>query len=425
MEHPDGEAGRGLPQHHRPSAPHGPPATSGAEGRTALQGAQGPAPHRSAAADPAAARSGQENAEQVAFVLLPNFSLGAFSAALEPLRLANRAAGVRLYHWACYSPDGAPIASSAELVMPVAGGLNEALAAEIIILVGGEHVTRIDDGEIQRWLRRADRLGRRIGAVCTGSWALARAGLLDGETATIHWENLDAFAETFPKVQVSADLFEVDGKFLTSAGGFSSADMMLVLISERHGESLSLSAAEQLVLERVRSRVDSQNLAAAQRLGARHPKLLQVVRRMEENLESPLSRAELVKGLGISTRQMERLFRKYLRKTPARYYLDLRLDRARLLLLQTQMGVLEVALACGFVSASHFSRCYRSRFHHTPRNERGLERGEEEARPAMREGAAGAAEALDAAASESGEGEQASESGESAKTADGGRRRMR
>ncbi|MDA8010095.1 MAG: helix-turn-helix domain-containing protein, partial [Alphaproteobacteria bacterium] len=144
------------------------------------------------------------------------------------------------------------------------------------------------------------------------------------------------------------------------------------LIARSQPDEIVIAAADQLIQERIRTNSDSQHLAATQRLGARHPRLLQIVRRMEENLETPLTREELVADLDISTRQMERLFRKYLHKTPDRYYLDLRLDRARHMLLQTQMRVLEVALACGFVSASHFSRCYRDRFNRTPRNERGL-----------------------------------------------------
>ncbi|MDA7983684.1 MAG: GlxA family transcriptional regulator [Alphaproteobacteria bacterium] len=306
------------------------------------------------------------------FLLLPNFSLGAFAAAIEPLRLVNRATHSQNFNWKCFSINGEPATSSTGVTIPVSGSLNHAENSNTLILVGGENITQLKNNELLRWLHRLDRSHTQLGAICTGPWILAAAGLLEDEVATIHWENLDAFMETFPKVKVSADLFEIKGKYLTCAGGFAAADMMLALIARSQPDEIVIAAADQLIQERIRTNSDSQHLAATQRLGARHPRLLQIVRRMEENLETPLTREELVADLDISTRQMERLFRKYLHKTPDRYYLDLRLDRARHMLLQTQMRVLEVALACGFVSASHFSRCYRDRFNRTPRNERGL-----------------------------------------------------
>ncbi|MGR4001520.1 MAG: GlxA family transcriptional regulator [Alphaproteobacteria bacterium] len=310
--------------------------------------------------------------EFIGFLLLPQFSLGAFASCIEPLRLVNRAANKKLYRWKCFSVDGEIAESSTGVRIPVAGPLAQAETVDTLILVGGENITQFNDPEVFRWLRRIDRSGKQIGGICTAPWVLACSGLLEGEVATIHWENLDSFMETFPKIKVSPDLFEIEGRYFTCAGGFAAADMMLAIIARSQPHDIVIAAAEQLIQERIRTDVDSQHLATTQRLGTRHPRLLQIVKRMEENLESPLSREELVKGLDISTRQMERLFRKYLHKTPDRYYLDLRLDRARHMLLQTQMRVLEVALACGFVSASHFSRCYRNRFHRTPRNERGL-----------------------------------------------------
>ena len=148
--------------------------------------------------------------------------------------------------------------------------------------------------------------------------------------------------------------------------------MMLNMISLQHGHELAASVADQFMHERIRDQHDHQRISLPARLGVRHPKLLTVIEMMEQNLEEPLSRGELARAARLSTRQLERLFRKYLSRSPARYYLELRLNRARLLLLQTNMSVIDVALACGFVSASHFSKCYRDFFGHTPRKERGL-----------------------------------------------------
>jgi transcriptional regulator GlxA family with amidase domain len=145
---------------------------------------------------------------------------------------------------------------------------------------------------------------------------------------------------------------------------------MLSLIGRTHGRTLATQVAEQFLHERIRDTRDPQRMTLRNRLGVSHPKLLTVAAEMEANLEEPLARAELARRAELSSRQLERLFRKYLGRTPTRYYLELRLDRARLLLTQTSLSVLDVALACGFVSASHFSKCYREHYHKTPREER-------------------------------------------------------
>jgi len=271
--------------------------------------------------------------QRIGFVLIPNFSMIAFTSAVEPLRLANRAAGRQLYSWRLFSSDGKPVAASNGIVLQT----------------------------------EAD-----IGALCTGSHVLARAGLLDGHRCTIHWENIAAFTEDFPDIEVTSELFEVDRNRFTCSGGTAALDMMLNMIALQHGHELATAVSEQFMHERIRDRHDHQRMALPARLGVRHPKLIRVIRQMEANLEEPLDRGQLAAAAGLSTRQLERLFRKYLNRSPARYYVELRLNRARLLLLQTNMSVIDVALACGFVSASHFSKCYRDFFGKTPRRERGL-----------------------------------------------------
>ncbi|MFD1379776.1 GlxA family transcriptional regulator [Fodinicurvata halophila] len=208
--------------------------------------------------------------------------------------------------------------------------------------------------------------------MCTASYILAKAGLLEGYSCTIHWENLAGFVEDFPELDVTNELFEIDRHRFTCAGGTAALDMMLNVISLQHGHELAAAVAEQFLHERIRDQNDHQRMSLPARLGVRHPKLLSVISTMERHLEEPLSRAQLAREAGLSTRQLERLFRKYLSRSPARYYLELRLNRARLLLLQTNLSVIDVALACGFVSASHFSKCYRDFFGRTPRKERGL-----------------------------------------------------
>ncbi len=314
----------------------------------------------------------RELPQQIALVLIPSFSMIAFTAAVETLRLANRMSGQRLYAWHLFSTDGRPVRASNGIELYPGGDLEKAGGLLTIIVCSGTEVQRFNDKTAFSWLRRMARKGADIGALCTGSHILARAGLLDGYRCTIHWENLAGFMEDFPDLEVTSELFEIDRNRFTCSGGTAAIDLMLNVIARQHGHELAATVADQFMHERIRDHHDHQRMSLPARLGVRHPKLLDVIERMESNLEEPLSRTELAGNARLSTRQLERLFRKYLNRSPARYYLELRLNKARLLLLQTNMSIIDVALACGFVSASHFSKCYRDFFGRTPRKERGV-----------------------------------------------------
>ncbi len=330
----------------------------------------------------------RELPQRIALILLPRFSFLPFSGLVESFRLANRMSGRELYHWTLVSMDGLPAAASNGVELNVAGDLTVAENCSTLVICGGIDVHTVNIRGLTGWLRKADRRGADLGAICTGSYVLAKAGLLDGHRCTIHWENLAGFCEDFPDIEVTSELFEIDRNRFTCSGGTAAIDMMLNVIARQHGHELAASVADQFMHERIRDQHDRQRISLPARLGVRHPKLLAVIGTMEQNLEEPLSRSELARGADLSTRQLERLFRKYLNRSPARYYLELRLNKARLLLLQTNMSVIDVALACGFVSASHFSKCYRDFFGRTPRKERGLplkgEAEEDEAVAAIR-----------------------------------------
>ncbi len=309
---------------------------------------------------------------RIGFVMIPKFSMIAFAGAIETLRLANRTSERHLYRYQVFSPDGGPVSASNGIEITPDGGLDEASPLDTIIVCSGIDVQRFRSKAVDSYLRRMARKNAAIGAVCTGSYILARAGLLDGYRCTIHWENLAGFIEEFPRIEIANELFEIDRNRFTCSGGTAAIDLMLNLIGRQHGHTLAAAIADQCMHDRIRDRHDRQRMSLPARLGVRHPKLLAVIELMEQNLEEPLTRTQLAQSAGLSTRQLERLFRKYLVRSPARYYLELRLDRARLLLLQTNMSVIDVALACGFVSASHFSKCYRDFFGRTPRKERGV-----------------------------------------------------
>jgi len=311
-----------------------------------------------------------EGPEEYGFFVYPQFSMMCFTTAVDPLRQANRLAGRQVYKWTIISEDGKPVASSSGIEVVPHFAMDEVTNMPNLVVVAGIDGHKISDKAHFGWLRKLARQGCRMGAVSTGSYVLARAGLLDGHRCTIHWENLEGFREEFPDLEVSSEVYEIDGNRFTCSGGTGSLDLMLSLIGTKHGRDFATQVAEQFIHERIREAHDHQRMDLRSRLGVSHPKLLKVIETMEHNLEEPLPRGDLARLCGLSPRQLERLFRRYLGRTPTRYYLELRLEKARGLLYQTSLSILDVALACGFVSASHFSKCYREHFQCTPREDR-------------------------------------------------------
>ncbi|OIQ43239.1 MAG: AraC family transcriptional regulator [Roseobacter sp. MedPE-SWde] len=305
------------------------------------------------------------------FVLLERFSMLSFASAVECLRIANRMAGRNAYSWSLLGEEGENVTCSAGTTFAVDGDLGDLQRDDTILVCSGVNVQGATSKKMLAWLRREARKGVTVGGLCTASYVLAKAGLLDGKRATIHWENIDSFAEEFEEVTLTKSVFVIDNNRLSTAGGTSSIDLMLKLIANDLGEELANAVADQLIYSSIRTDQDTQRLSIPTRIGVRHPKLSMVVQMMEANIEEPISPSVLAQDVGMSTRQLERLFRRYLNRSPKRYYMELRLQKARNLLMQTDMSVINVALACGFASPSHFSKCYRSHYNTTPYRERG------------------------------------------------------
>ncbi len=305
------------------------------------------------------------------FVLMENFTLLSFASAMECLRIANRMSGQPLYSWIIAGEGGDIVTCSAGTSFKVDTDLTDLNRDDVVMLCGGVDVQKATTKRLLGWLRRESRKGLVVAGLCTAAYSLAKAGLLDGRKATTHWENQDSFSEEFDEVELKKSVFVVDGNRLTTAGGTSSIDLMLRMIADDHGDQLANAVADQLIYTTIRTDQDTQRLSVPTRIGVRHPKLSQVIQMMEANIEEPISPSILAKDVGMSTRQLERLFRRYLNRSPKRYYMELRLQKARNLLLQTDMSVINVALACGFASPSHFSKCYRSHYDTTPYRERG------------------------------------------------------
>lgn len=294
----------------------------------------------------------------------------AFASCIEPLRAANRIAGEDLYRWPVYSAAGEPVEASNGVCVTADASFDAAHPLSMAVVCSGIDVERQSHAQLIATLRRLSVFGSALGAVCTGSYVLAKAGLLDGASATIHWENQPSFVAEFPDIPLVPELFRIDGKRYTCAGGTAPVDMMLSVIAEDHGTELAAEVTDLLVHHRSREATERQRMDKSQRFGITHPKLCNIMEMMENTTDSPLSCAQLAEAGGLSVRQLERLFAKYMGRSPGRHYLAIRLERARWLLRQTSLPILSVAVSCGFCSPSHFSKSYQDQFGRTPTAER-------------------------------------------------------
>ena len=322
-----------------------------------------------------------------AFLTLHNYSLIAVSNALEPLRMANRLVGRDVYEWAIVSLNGAAVSSSSGMSLAPTLALDQLGVVDILFVCGGVNVHDAVSAPLLTQLRRLADRRVALGALCTGGYALARAGLLDQFRATIHWENLSALREEFPRVRISDQLFTIDRDRFTCSGGTAPLDLMLHLIQSKLGARISQLVSEQFIVERVRKDTDRQYVPLRAQIGPASRGLIRVAQLMEENIERPLSLDKIAKATGMSRRQIERLFRRDLNCVPKRYYLEMRLKRARELLLQTAMPIMDITAACGFQSPPHFSKCYRSQFAYPPSAERKAQRHSAQDSTALRAGA--------------------------------------
>ena len=304
--------------------------------------------------------------QHFAFLLLEEFSHLAFSCAVEPLRIANLVSGEELYSWSFGSEQGQQVTCSNGSVTLVHFGFDAVPKCDQLFVLSGINMRNHVSKPLLAILRREKVRGTRIGALCSGAWVLAEAGFLDGKEAAIHWEYHDSFMEAFPEVNLVRSVFVAEEKYIMASGGTATADLMLHLIEREHGYDLAVAVADQMVYNAVRNATAEQKVSLQSRNGMRNAHLARSIQIMYDNISSPISPTLIAEQIGISTRQLERLFGKYLNTSPKKYFMEMRLERARNLLIQTEASVTDVAFACGFESPGHFSRVYRAAFNVTP-----------------------------------------------------------
>ena len=282
-----------------------------------------------------------------------------YAAAIEPLRAANQLAGKTLYRWWHAAPGGKPaLASNGAAILPDLGTGTDPGATDLVLVCAGGNPAAFNDRRTFGWLRRLARRGVILGGVSGGPFVLAKAGLLDGRRCTVHWEHLPALQEQFPRIKLTRSLFELDGDRYTCSGGVAGLDMMTALITRDHGYELGAAVSDWFLHTHVREGGKPQRMDLRFRLGVVDPKLLKALKAMERNIEAPIARERLAKIAGLSLRQLERSTRRELHRGVHQHYLALRLARARQLLRETSLSILEVGLATGFRSASQFTRAF-------------------------------------------------------------------
>jgi transcriptional regulator GlxA family with amidase domain len=307
---------------------------------------------------------------RVAVILVPGFALMSFASVIEPVRGANRLSGAKFYEWELFAPEGGMVESNSGITVAAASvSALEQNPFDLVVVCAASHAEQRRFRPVEESLRRLARRNIALAAVSTGSFVLARAGLLTDRRCTVHWDYADSFAEAFPDIALCNDLFVVDGSILTCAGATAALDMMLQLIGAHHGQDLARQISGQFLHGGIRAAADDQRRMLLG-MGVTNSVVQKAVSLMEAAIEEPVPLSELTQRTGVSQRQLERLCKRYLGATPAQYYVQLRLERARRMLRQTDMSVAEVAIACGFVSLSHFAKVYRRHYGLSPREDR-------------------------------------------------------
>lgn len=304
------------------------------------------------------------------FLTLPGYSLLALATAVDTLRMANRVAQREVYRWTLASQDDQPVAASCGMTLAPTLDIESVATANIAFVCGGLTVKSQSNARLTAALHRLAQNDVALGALCGGAHALANAGLLEHFKVAVHWDQLSSMREEFPKVAFTDQLFVIDRQRYTCGSGLAALHLMLEIIKIDLGNETAKAISKLLILDRIRHESDQQRVPLQARVGVFNERLIEAAALMEANIEEPLEIWDIANLVGVSQRQIERLFKRYVGQTPAQFYLELRLRRARELLRQTRLTVTEISIACGFCSGQHFSKSYRGLFGCAPSDEK-------------------------------------------------------
>ncbi len=305
-------------------------------------------------------------AKEIYFLLLPKLTMLAFSAALEPLRIANQVTNKELYRWFLITEDGNPVSCSNGVEIKPDFALHNLPRSSRLFVCSGIEPAESTNPKVLSWIRRQRTFGCNLGGICTGAFALAKVGVLSGKRFTLHWENHPAFIEHFDGLEPSSNLYEIDNELMTCGGGNAATDMMLDMIESDFGNDLAVIVSDMCIHFRSNNSKTLQKSAFSVALGSRNQYLINAMQIMQENLEEPLDISEIAEAVQISRRQLERLFQKYVETSPVQFYIELRVSRAYALLSETEMAVAEIAAATGFSSATQLTARFKKRYDEAP-----------------------------------------------------------
>ena len=304
------------------------------------------------------------------FVLLQEIALLPLSCMVDALEDANYVIDRHLYDWCSLSVGDTHVTAANGLKLAIDYDIFDAPVLDTVVVCSAFNAHRYRNGRLTRWLNQRAESGARVGAIATGSWQLAYAGLLEGRRCTIHWEDLPSFRETFSNLDVTTDIFEIDGPVFTCSGGTSAIDLFLRFISDDCGAEVASKVAQQIMHQNVHSGDEQQPVDTSTILGVQHQGVAKATRLMQAKVEATASMEDIATASGMSLRQMERQFQRLFSQTPQEFYRELRLKHARNLIRSTNLKMFEIATACGFSSASYLARCHRRRYGRSPSAER-------------------------------------------------------
>jgi transcriptional regulator GlxA family with amidase domain len=314
----------------------------------------------------------EQSPQVIGLLLVPDFALMSYACVVEPLRAANLMAGREIYRWIHLSSREKNVSASCGATVPCAATIRNVGKLDLLLVCAGGEPAAFNDVATLAWLRRLAVSGTRVGGVSGGPFILAKAGIMDGIRMTIHWRHAPAVREAHPEILLTRSLFVIDRNRLTCAGGTAPLDMMHALIAERHGIELARKVSDWFLHTEIRSAKGAQRASAAERYGVHNAPLVAALELMEKHPGMPLRRIEVAQRVGVSTRQLDRLFSNKLKRSFHDHYRAIRLQRSRELVHQTSATIAEIAVACGFSSASHFSRAYRANYGKPPSEDRNL-----------------------------------------------------
>jgi transcriptional regulator GlxA family with amidase domain len=303
---------------------------------------------------------------KVTFLVFSGSSIMCVASAVDPLRAANRIAGETLFDFKLVSVTGEAPVTTCGLPVAVSGRFDAAEPTDMLVVVAGFGTQNYATSALLAGRRRAARAARACGGVEAGTWLVARAGLLEGRSATTHWEDMEDFSAAFPGVDVRPDRYVIDGPVFTSGGASPTFDRRLHLVRTRLGMAAALDVASVILYDQARAATDAQPLVSLGRLDGYDPRLAQAIRLMEAHVDQPLTIDAVARRAGVTARTLESIFRKSIGETPGAYYLRLRLSAARRLVVDTRIAMADIAGRTGFSSAAAFSRAFSRAFGEAP-----------------------------------------------------------